>query len=334
MARRARVTALSLALVARASAAHERVTSADCAPCHERAVREWRETAHAMAWRDEVFQRGYAEERMAFCRGCHAPLADASREPDEESASEGVSCVACHTRAVVHVATRGLARADQSAMTALRCGGCHQFDFPVDRGGERPLWRTSLPMQNTVREWASSEAAHRGDDCVSCHIPEGTHRLRGVEDRAFVASAVAVDVRARRVANRWILRATLTPTGAGHAFPTGDLFRSARLVAWVDEGAERERVFTRRFEETTFTDDRGETHFMRAERYDGRLAPPGEDSVDEVALTVPARGDAPLRWRWEYRRTTPDVARREGLADDLVRVTLAEGTIAPRSTRR
>jgi hypothetical protein len=32
----------------------------------------------------------------------------------------------------------------------------------------------------------------------------------------------------------------------------------------------------------SFVDDRGETHFARRERLDGRLAPPGRDDEDTV----------------------------------------------------
>ncbi len=303
-------------------------SSVECAPCHAREVSAWSNTAHARAWSDKVFIAAYREEPMAFCRGCHAPLSDPAREPDAVGRAEGVSCVQCHARATEHLATRGIARADTAAPDAVRCGGCHQFAFPVDRGEGRALWHTPNPMQNTVREWAASQAIRRGDDCVSCHVTDD-HGLDGVGERAFLASAVRVRVHARRERGRWSVVAEVRPASVGHAFPTGDLYRRGRLVAWVDGDAssERERVFARRFEEAPLIDDRGAVVFARRERYDARVPPPGADDTDTVTLSVPARGDAPLRWRFEHWRTRPDIAARQGLRDDEVRSVLFEGTI-------
>lgn len=270
---------------------------------------------------------------MAFCRGCHAPRSDPSREPDATARAEGVSCAQCHARAMEHLATRGIARADTAAPDAIRCGGCHQFGFPVDRGEGRALWHTPNPMQNTVREWARSDAETRGDDCVSCHFTED-HGLDGVGERAFLASAVRVRVSATRARGVWSVVAEVRPASVGHAFPTGDLYRRGRFVAWVDSGEARERIFARRFEEVALLDERGATVFARRERYDGRVSPPGEDDADTVTLTVPARGDAPLRWRFEHWRTTPEIAARQGLRDDEVRTVLFEGSVSASGEQR
>lgn len=267
---------------------------------------------------------------MAFCRGCHAPLSDASREPDALGRAEGVSCAQCHARAREHLATRGLARADTAAPDAIRCGRCHQFAFPVDRGEGAAIWHSPNPMQNTVREWAASTARARGDECTSCHATE-EHGIDGVSQRAFVASALRVRVSATRLRGRWSVVAQVRPAAVGHAFPTGDLYRRGRLVAWVDGDAssERERVFARRFEVAPMRDDLGEVVFARRERYDARVAPPGDDADDIVTLTVTSRSSAPLRWRFEHWRTTPEIAARQGLRDEVVRTVLFEGSVAP-----
>lgn len=263
---------------------------------------------------------------MAFCRGCHAPLGDVTRSPDAVARDEGVSCALCHDEARRHVEARGRARADSARAPVAMCEGCHQFNFPVDRGEGRALYVTDRPMQNTVGEWRRASA--RGD-CVGCHMPRGDHRVRGVEDRAFVASGARVEVRARRDGGVWRVRATAGPGVIGHAFPTGDLYRQARLVLWVEghEDDAKVRVFARHFEERPVVDERGETLLARQERYDARIAPPGPEAEDLVEFEVPARGRAALRWRFEHWRTSPEVARRQGLDARDVRMTLAEGTV-------
>ncbi len=315
-----------------------RITSLACAGCHPREASAWRGTLHARAWRDPVFAAAYRDEPMAFCRGCHAPLADPAREPDLVARDEGVSCAQCHAGSESHAATRGLAHADGAAPASRRCGACHQFAFPVDRGAGATLWRTTLPMQDTVGEWRRSEAGARGEGCVACHMPGGDHRLRGVEEPAFLRGAAVVEAECERRGDAVTVTARVRATGVGHALPTGDIERQVRLTVWVEGDARsaREHVFARRFEEAPFVDDRGETHFARRERLDGRLAPPGRDDEDTVTLALSSRVRGTVRWRLALLRTSPELARAQGLDLDALRATIAEGaavmrTNAPRS---
>jgi hypothetical protein len=237
-------------------ASDHRVSSAQCLPCHEAHVRDWRRSLHARSWNDPVFLAAYREEPMEFCRGCHAPLGDPSREPDALARSEGISCVSCHAASRAHLAsprTIPATREEHRGPSASRalCGGCHQFDFVVDRGAHRPLWRSPTPMQDTVREWERASRHLRattgeGRDCVQCHMPSGSHATRGVELRGFVQRAVAVSVRACRVGAAWRVRATISASDeVGHAVPTGDLHRQLRLVVANGHGVERERRSSR-----------------------------------------------------------------------------------------
>jgi hypothetical protein len=301
--------------------------AAACAGCHAHEVAAWRGSLHARAWRDPIFLAAYQEEPMAFCRGCHAPLGDPAHEPDAVARAEGVSCVSCHADAARHAAAHGRVAAD-SDDPAPRCAGCHQFNFPVDRGPNRPLWHTSNPMQDTEGEWRRSESFARGEGCVDCHLPAGDHGMLTVERPAVLASAVAVRVRACREGRRWRVEATVGARHVGHAVPTGDLMRQLRLVVSVD-GDEATRVFARRFEDVPLTDERGEVHLARRERYDGRLAPPGPDAIDTVTLYVAAPTAALPRWRVEHWRTSPEVAARQHLPLATVRTLIVEGSSLP-----
>ncbi len=328
--------AQTLAAQFRERAPDPRVTSAQCAPCHEAQVRDWRGSLHARAWTDGVFLAAYREEPMAFCRGCHAPLGDAANEPDAIARSEGVSCVSCHAESLAHLASPRSAPATREAHRGAHasralCAGCHQFDFVVDRGPTRPLWHSPTPMQDTVHEWERASRhlrATTGDarDCVQCHLPSGSHAVRGVEQRAFLQRAVAVTVRACRLGSEWNVRATLRATDeVGHAVPTGDLHRQLRLVVVNAQGIDRARVFSRTFERRLEVDDRGESFFSRVQRFDGRLAPPGPESEDTASIQLPCAGERRPLWRVEHWRTDPEIARRQGLHQREVMTVVHQG---------
>lgn len=328
----------------RARASDGRLDAAQCSPCHEAQVRDWRRSLHARSWNDPIFLAAYREEPMEFCRGCHAPLGDPSREPDALARSEGVSCVSCHAESRAHLASPRAVRATRDehrgpgASRAL-CGGCHQFDFVVDRGAHRPLWRSATPMQDTVHEWERASRHLRATtgearSCVQCHMPSGSHATRGVEQRDFVRRSVLVTVRACRVGAAWRVRATIGASDeVGHAVPTGDLHRQLRLVVANAQAIERDRVFVRRFERRMEVDPRGETFFSRAERFDARLAPPGPESEDEVSLELPIAGERRPRWRLEHWRTSPEVAQRQGLRTHEIMTVLEEGEALPCDAR-
>lgn len=317
-----------------------RAHSAPCASCHRAQTEQWRRSQHARAWRDPVFLAAYREEPMAFCRGCHAPLGDPAREPDALAQDEGVSCASCHALAAEHARRggRGPATERMASDSSGGCARCHQFDFVADRGHGRSLWPAGEPMQNTAREWHRWSAQRPADErasCVSCHMPAGDHRVRGVEDPAFLARSVAVDARACREATRWNVTVTVEATRVGHAVPTGDLHRELRLVVTGEgPGAERAHRFARQFETRLEQDTDGRSFFVRRERFDGRLSAPGLDPAQVIELEIPARaGDAPPRWRLEHWRTARSIAERQGLAREQIVTTLAEGVARPCAPR-
>ena len=55
--------------------------NAACEKCHADIAAEWRGSMHQQAWIDPVFQEAYDIGPLAFCRGCHAPEADAESMP-------------------------------------------------------------------------------------------------------------------------------------------------------------------------------------------------------------------------------------------------------------
>lgn len=317
-----------------------RTHSAQCEGCHRAQTEQWRRSLHARAWRDPVFLAAYREEPMAFCRGCHAPLGDPAREPDALAQDEGVSCVSCHALADEHARRGGRGRATEreSSDSSGGCARCHQFDFVADRGEGRPLWPAGEPMQSTAREWhrwAARRPQEERASCASCHMPAGDHRVRGVEDPAFLARSVAVDARACREGARWDVRVSVEATRVGHAVPTGDLHRELRLIVTGDRPrAERTHRFARQFETRLEQDSDGRSFFVRRERFDGRLSAPGLEPAQVIELSMAALpGDSPPRWRIEHWRTARSIAERQGLARAQYVTTLAEGVALPCASR-
>jgi hypothetical protein len=208
--------------------------NADCVRCHEPIAREWADSLHRVAGTDAPYRAAYAREPLAFCQRCHVPEAAPRAAPPAWAEDLGVGCVTCHvTRRgdvlaapgdgdAPHALTRSAAFAGPDA-----CARCHAFGFP-----DAALRDVPTPMQATVEEHAASWA--RDYACADCHMPWVDDADGGHRSHAFAASrdpallARAVGVRARRSGPAEV-ELTLTPNAAGHAFPTGDLFRRLEL---------------------------------------------------------------------------------------------------------
>lgn len=200
----------------------------------------------------------------AFCNDCHAPARDRT---------VGVDCGSCH----------GSSPHDKKIAAANTCKNCHEFTFP-----ERPEL-----VQKTVSEHAASDFA--GVACTECHMPSQD----GHRDHRFVAGhsperlsrALKVDVtRAKGNAVSVTIR-----VDAGHAFPTGDMFRRARLVVFAERAdgaivADAERIFGR-----TWT---ARVDGLRTEATDTRI----RGSYREEITLEPSAPIARVRWSIVYER--------------------------------
>ncbi len=320
-------------------------TSEGCAQCHAEIAAEWRASQHALSWSDEVFQAAYAIEPMQFCRNCHAPEARVARVPDVRSQREGVSCSVCHVRDGRVV---GPGRAAHAAgvhgfepVVAMRttafCEGCHQFNFPGDSGPAGELFATDEPMQDTHAEWAMSASASRGEHCQSCHMPEvvsadgrrhRSHRFPGGSDRALLSQAVRVEGSARVVGRETVVRITVSPDRIGHSFPTGDLFRRAELVVWLDgDEAHAQTVsMARAFRPALERDPHGRVVFVRRQSDDTRVPPPGVGVIEPSVLRFAAPARA-VRWRLDHLLMPSPMAASQGFGEPRVRTLIAEGTL-------
>lgn len=211
--------------------AHELHTG--CEGCHAEIAAEWRSSFHRAAFTDATFQRSLELEDpadRAFCTGCHAPAASRT------GVATGVDCAACHgerprtpEQRRAGTPSRPPARAphdvtvDAAFGTAKACAPCHEFAFA---DGRPDL------VQKTLSEHAESGFADVS--CAACHMP----RREGHMDHRFLSGhspehlKAAVHVEGSRSGARGA-RITIR-VDAGHAFPTGDMFRRARLLVLAE----------------------------------------------------------------------------------------------------
>lgn len=341
------------------------VAPADCAACHAEIAAEWASSAHALTWTNKVFLAEYRRSRDGFCRDCHAPLVRAqvwdrvsaplraghaplplvSPALDREVyalATRGVDCAACHVREGRVLGARGHGEADHAARRDARlatgdfCGGCHQFRFPAPEPARPLLYHPEEALQKTVAEWKRSRLA--GRPCQGCHMPvvrkpDGTsyksHAFAAFRDPAFLASAVSVEVTARRRGAKIFVVATLSPGEIGHAFPTGDMFR--RAVFTVRVGAATASAELRRYFAPTMTAD-GRRHLL-GEVDDTRVPAPGAGPPRRLRFTLdaaPAEGVTDLAWQLDLFRLDPSDAKARALSDADVRAQVRAGRAAIR----
>lgn len=313
--------------------ARGRVTShsnGSCAGCHAEIADEWQKSLHHQAWVDPIFQKAYAIEPLAFCRRCHAPESDSAAEPNTAAADLGVGCTTCHVENDHIVAARASEAphavfADARLATTAACASCHEFNFPKESGQ-----KISQPMQDTVAEHARSSS--RGSACQTCHMPSvgevrghKSHRFSVIGDTKMIRSAASV--RAERVSPTSVA-VTLAPAGAGHAFPTGDMFRrlEVRASAVGSTAAAPPVALARRFEDVPCDDN--EVGFQRLEAGDTRVPPPGAGPDRRVVLTLPAEARGlPIRYQVVYQRMAVPMARAFQVDDVLDEITVADGTV-------
>jgi hypothetical protein len=305
-----------------------------CGACHATIAAEWKGSMHREAWRDPVFQSAYAIEAVAFCRGCHAPEADAAKEPNDAAKHVGVGCTTCHVQGNDVVGAKSVKGAPHGVFVDARmasvdaCASCHQFDFP----GEKRA------MQDTVHEHARGSLA--STTCQSCHMPsvapeqQGgvahlSHAFSVLKNPAMIRRAITASA-ARNEANRTV-SVTLTPSGAGHSFPTGDMFR--RVVVRADVIDDEDKSIARAEQVTigrTFRDvprAPGSFAFHRIEASDNRVPPTGgAPRVAELSFGQSIHGKR-IRWQVVYQRMSLAMAASFGVDQAIDEVIVAEGKL-------
>ncbi len=283
------------------------IDAASCGECHAEHLREWQTSAHRASFTSPVFLAEFRHRRLPSCVRCHAPRTERAA---------GIDCAACHVRdgAVLNPTVSGRAphasRAAPELSDERACAPCHEFDFDGQPGDR---------LQRTVSEWA--ESPHAGTSCQGCHLPlrdgRHAHHFPGGLDATLVRNAITVrSGRAQAEDGVTRVHLTLAVNRAGHAVPTGDIFRRLEVRVWPEGQpqraesvmlARRFRVSRRRWQE--IADRRVPATGER------RLTIELEGHLDRVAYAI------------DLWRAPPDRAAVERWPDRDVRRRLAEGAI-------
>lgn len=234
---------LLLAALAQLPIQEAPVDARACADCHPRQVESWKRSWHRSSLTNPHFLDGFSVEPQLRCIECHAPLSASTRDawkvrgalargevsalPPSSSAHDGVSCAACHLKGGVIQAPSTGALPYAHALSvdpALRksdfCGTCHEFTGHAVLDGATII--NAFTMQSTVTEWKRWGGTQT---CQGCHMPGGSHEVRGAHDTAYLKRSVSLEVRDGF--------ALIRTHGVGHRMPTGDVFR--HLVLWADD---------------------------------------------------------------------------------------------------
>jgi Cytochrome c554 and c-prime len=300
-----------------------------CADCHAEIAAEWNRSLHRAAWENDYFQKAYAVEPLAFCRGCHAPLADPATEPSLEARHAGVGCTTCHVVSAGIVGVRVMAAqrdgheviGDARLATSAACGRCHDFAFP---GSRRP---DIDRMQKTMHEHAQS--VHAAKPCQDCHMPvvpsrqgppHKQHDFRVMGNREFMARAVVI--KESKIENDALLL-DLDLGSIGHAFPTGDLYRRVEVRATPLNDQDKPiaqdstQVLARAFGPTLAGPDKA----VPVEREDGRLTGP-----KRVVLPLP-KGTTRAHYEIVWQRLPPEMAKKFGMNMKHQEMVVVEGIV-------
>jgi len=223
-----------------------------CAKCHADEAASWRQSRHAVAFTNPIFQASWLHWPNGWCLDCHLPLREAQKErlgtkaiagsihevQDMSQAGlwdEGVTCTVCHVRAGAIVTSNPPSREAQRAHPMEYdpglsepefCGSCHAFPFQ----NHSPAWPFSYgdtPAQDTLAEWQTSTAAAEGKTCVTCHMGDAGHRFPGAHTPKMIQRTVRVEV---SQASTGRVTARVQAPGAPHRIPTGDPFRRMELL--------------------------------------------------------------------------------------------------------
>lgn len=330
------------------------LSASECEGCHVTEAREWQGSQHRQSWTSALFQDAYRIEPMPECRNCHQPLT-AGEKPTaaiKQLRSEGITCTVCHVRDGSILAPQRSGRAPHAVVEApvmvesAFCGGCHQFNFP-DRRPERHdniVYQTSEPMQDTLGEWQRLRAkGAMPQTCQDCHMPpvngaatagsprHRSHRFAGGYDQATLQRAVAVAVEIAPAAPApgsalAELVVHLAAQEAGHAVPTGDLYRSIVIEARpLDEagkpvGAPQEQRLQRHFISTVESDESGRPRVRKRQSEDDRLMP---GQPQELRFRLPAAARL-VQYRISLSRLPPGAKASIATSISLI----AEGQVA------
>lgn len=157
-----------------------------------------------------------------------------------------------------------------------------------------------------------------------------SHRFLGGYDHSMLQKSVAVTVDSQVIPDAVEVRIQLSAQDAGHAVPTGDLYRCLVLVVSPVDGAghavapAQERRLQRQFISTVEPDEQGRLRVLRRQVEDNRLMP---GVPQELLFRFPKRTLA-VNYRLSLSRIPPGTAATDNNSISQItagRVAIAQG---------
>jgi len=223
-------------------------TSRQCGKCHKTAYANWSKSRHKVAFTNKLYKESHRKEPHIWCVNCHAPLHEVGTGINDMRSriqkEDGVSCIVCHVRekkiitASIPQKKPGKTYAHKYEIIpqmkeAKFCGECHQFNFPTAasaRNARGIIKYTNQVMQNTLNEYLTSGFIDRSN-CQDCHLQprsRNSHLFNGGHDIELLKKSLFVSIKKIKTSDD-LYKLTVYSMGIGHAFPTGDLFRTLKV---------------------------------------------------------------------------------------------------------
>ena len=236
----------------------------DCGSCHKEVLVKWRDSMHAQAVTDPIFQAAYMQafldtdgKAKLICLECHAPVAGINGDTGLKDGvtREGITCHFCHSITATH--PNGKKRFDVKVGATL-AGPRGNDKIPYHAGVKSDLHRSAdlcaacheyeangVKIMSTWSEWKTGPSAAKGIACQQCHMPlensmnqKGerisvfSHSLAGGHSIVQLRKGVVVNIRnVERLNDRTVVDLEIENSGAGHSLPTG--IPTRKLVLYV-----------------------------------------------------------------------------------------------------
>lgn len=235
--------------------------SSECGKCHKDIYSTWKNSLHAEAPNNSVFQTAYlqayferGEEVRQVCLACHAPIAalNADFKLTGEITREGINCDYCHSIAEVQPGGNGprnrfeyglvkngplqnvsspvhKTRYNETFKESRFCWGCHEFETA-----------SGVKLIETYSEWAKGPYPAKGIHCQNCHmrkisgkivaeevkaIPQkeiSSHDIAGGHSLTQREESIGIKIaQVNRFKQKVEVTVDVTNKGAGHMIPTG-----------------------------------------------------------------------------------------------------------------
>ena len=335
------ITGLLLIGVAAGDTNKQYASSQQCQGCHREIYNEWKESMHANALTDPIFQGALSQQAdKTVCISCHAPTTRLTGDFNLTSdiSNEAITCDFCHTISGLNASnpiqpfilspgdTKYGKYSDTVSMTHKTqktdllaksefCGACHDLAMP-----------NGLVVLATYKEWKNSDYAEKGIECQSCHMPtvkrsiaiggaqrndSGAHTWKGGHSVEMLQAAGKFNLDTKTEGSKVHITAVITNDGAGHKLPTGGDSMLILEIAAMDRDGKKLFEETKKFVQV-FGDANGSPvpvpDFATQVLSDTRIPPKGISTNEFEFDAVGTEGEIKISGKLLYRHVAEEVA--------------------------